>query len=391
MQPQSTHAPKAVRVVIQQPALPKYRVPVYAELARRPGIDVTVRYDDSAREIASVAPNGFNAEVAPIHSLRIGGRTLRWHPAQVRSATRADADVLILMWDLHYASLPMALLRARMAGVKTVLWGHGYSKTDAAWRAWPRRQVTRAANALLFYNHTIAKRYIEMGVDPQKIFVAPNALDQSPIQSAREHWLGRADQLREFQRRHQLDRGPVILFVSRFDPANRTDLLLHAASRLRHSHPTLRVVLVGKGSDETNLRQLTESLGLGDQVLFPGAIYDELELAPWFLSSTLFCYPVNIGLSLLHAFGYGLPVITSAKLDSHGPEIEALVHGENGLLYRHLDVDALTEAVQSILDDEAFGARLSRAAHQTATGKYSLHAMVDGMEAAIRYCASLQR
>ena len=39
-----------------------------------------------------------------------------------------------------------------------------------------------------------------------------------------------------------------------------------------------------------------------------GSIYDEIELAPWFLTADAFVYPENIGLSILHAFGYGLPV-----------------------------------------------------------------------------------
>ena len=40
------------------------------------------------------------------------------------------------------------LLRARASGVKTVLWGHGYSKHEAPWRAWPRRKVASLADAV---------------------------------------------------------------------------------------------------------------------------------------------------------------------------------------------------------------------------------------------------
>ena len=37
------------------------------------------------------------------------------------------------------------------------------------------------------------------------------------------------------------------------------------------------------------------------------------------------CYPVNIGLSLLHAFGFGLPVVTGNDIGSHNPGIETLL------------------------------------------------------------------
>ena len=125
-----------------------------------------------------------------------------------------------------------------------------------------------------------------------------------------------------------------MLYVSRLDPDNRLDLAIQAVHQLQAEFPTLQFVAIGKGDAERQrLEKLVAHLDLAHQVRFLGPIYDELELAPWFLTADLFCYPQNIGLSLLHAFGYGLPVITSDHVESQNPEIEALRHGENGMLY----------------------------------------------------------
>lgn len=384
------HTP-TIRLVIQQPALPKYRLPVFRELARRPGIDLRIFYGETPG-LSNIDATDLATHHAPMKSLRIGGQELFWHAPQLRYATRAATDVLILSWSTRYASLVPALLRARKNGVPTILWGHGYSKREAAWRAWPREKIAGLATALMFYNHTAANAYRDRGWDPQRLFVALNALDQTPIQAARKHWLDRPDDLARFRREHGLggaSGGPTILFVSRFEPANRIDLLIRASAVLRQRHPGLQTIIIGKGEpEETRLKQLTASLGLTDCVRFPGAIYDEMHLAPWFLSANAFCYPANIGLSLLHAFGYGLPTVTSDRTESQNPEIEALRPDDNGLLYRHDDPMSLAETLDRLLSDPALAARMSGAAHRTATERFTLGNMVNGMEAAVRYCAA---
>src|SRR5687768_14253077 len=119
-------APRPIRLVIQQPALPRYRIAPFALLAQRPGIDLTLLYGDAPDAPATVEPAGFCGVFSHIRSIW-GGRLL-WHGASWRYATRRRADVLILSWNVRFLSLIPTLLRARANGVKTILWGHGYSK-----------------------------------------------------------------------------------------------------------------------------------------------------------------------------------------------------------------------------------------------------------------------
>ena len=99
---------------------------------------------------------------------------------------------------------------------------------------------------------------------------------------------------------------------------------------------------------------------------------------------TLFCYPVNIGLSIMHALGYGLPVVTSDDLAAHNPEIEALEPGGNGLLYRDGDVDDLVARWKDLMTDHDQRARMSRQAIRTVEEKYTLENMVQGFLDAMR-------
>lgn len=376
----------SIRLVMQQPAFPKYRLPVFQELSRRPGVKLYIDYGDMPG-IPNVEPAGLDARQSHLCVGHLGRHPIYWHSAQYRYIKHSTTDVLLLSWNLHYATLIPALLLAKLRGIPTILWGHGCSKTESRLRKFSRSTVARLATALLFYNQTVADEYLRDGWNPQRIYVAPNALDQQAIQAAREHWLSRPDELRSFQKEKGLDTGPVVVFVSRFDPANQVDLLLKAVASLTSQFPDLKLAVVGKGEPEgRRLRELAESLGLKDRVLFPGAIYEEMQLAPWFLSAKLFCYPSNMGLSLLHAFGYGLPVVTCDSVSAHGPEFFALRPGENGLLFPPGDDQALAQAIRSILIDPNLQQRLSQQAHRTVTEQYSVKQMVDGMVAAVQYC-----
>ena len=376
-----------IRVIVQQPALPKYRVPVFRELARRPGIRLTVYYGQ-VPFLANAQPDGFEAVYAPLWRKKFGRHPLNWHAPQWRFASGKDADVLVMTWDVHYITLVPALLRARLHGVPTILWGHGYSKHESRWRPWPRRKVAELATALLFYNHTAANRYLADGWDPKRIYVALNSLDQTPIQQARASWLNRPRELEAFAQQEGLRPGPVVIFVSRLEMANQVDWLFRAGVKLLQVYPHLRIVIVGKGPDESRLREISSSLGLDAHVRFTGPIYEDEKLAPWMLSAKVFCYPTNIGLSILHGLGYALPVLTSDRTEAQNPEIEALVPGENGLVYAHGDIDDLAAKLQRIIDDRELAARLSDGALKTVMDRFNHQRMVDGYEAAIRYAYS---
>ena len=184
----------------------------------------------------------------------------------------------------------------------------------------------------------------------------------------------------------------MILFISRLEADKRVDLLLDAFKIVANQRPGAKLAIIGRGEEEQALRDRTGRLGLSDRVIFPGAIYDEMQLAPWFLSAACMAYPVAIGLSVLHAFGYRLPVVTSDDIASHNPEIEALRDGENGLLYRDGDVGDFAAKMLMCMNDTEVRRRMSDAALLTVgePDGFCIPRMVRGFVEAIAYARSRQ-
>jgi glycosyltransferase involved in cell wall biosynthesis len=383
--------PKPIRVTIQHPFLSHYRVPVFRQLAQRPGIKLLVVYGHMPN-MPNVDPDGFDGRYEPLEIQTLMGKEIMWCGTHMRYVSKKRSDVMVLMWNTRYLSLVPALIKAKFTGVKTILWGHGCSKTETGLRSMLRQTVAKLGDALLLYNHTVAQRYRDYGWPAERVYVGLNSLDQTAARSAREKWSSDPAKLDAFRKEHDLDKGPYIFFVSRLDPANRLDLLVTAVAGLKDKHPGLQALIVGKGEDERKrLETLAESLGVTDNIRFLGAIYGEEQLAPYFMSSTVFCYPSNMGLSILHAFGYGLPVICGDKQELMGPEVEALKDGENGLFFRHGDADSLAQALDRVLSDPRLASKMADGARATIDNQFNINTMVTGIEDAIRYCASIAR
>ena len=388
----------AVRVCIVQPLVPRYRVPVFERLAAQPGIDLEIRAGtgEPGSSLEAAAPSDmFRFVAAP--QKRIG--PFLSQPGQVEAVSTGEFDVVILSWNARYLQLAKALRVARKRGVRTILWGHGYSKRESSLRRFNRNRFLRLADACLVYNHTAAKRLVAEGTPCEKVFVALNAIDQAPIAAARGHWLERPDALRDFQRQHNLalaegsDRPDLVVFVSRLEPDKRVDLLIEAFAKVLQRRPSARLAIIGRGPEQTRLESLAGRLGIKSAVRFTGAIYDEDKLAPWFLSASVFAYPVAIGLSILHSFGYGVPVVTSDDHASHNPEIEALRPVVNGLTYRDGDTAAFAEAMIRILANPADQQRMSDAAIATVSSPdgFTIERMVRGFVDAIHFVNAKDR
>lgn len=383
-----------IRALLVQPTLAKYRLPVYRELAGREGIDSLLWYGDHNPGM-NVEPDGFAAELKPIKSWRLAGQEALWHQAQIDATERKDVDALVLSWGSRYLSLGPALRRAKRRGLPVVLWGHGYSRTENALSRWARNRIAKLATVLMFYDEQTAAAAIESGWPADRVFTAPNAIDQAPIAAARDACLADSAALNAFRESEELIGRRIVLYVSRFIPENRVELLIEAIDHLRKTKPEVLAVLVGGGQEFSRIDSMVAQRGLADHVRLLGPIYEEERLASWFVSADLFVYPAAIGLSLLHAFGYGLPVVTDDSSTGHNPEIIAFdPHdgpNQNGACYRTGDAASFANTILRLMDDETLRNTLSANALATIEQRYNVPAMVDGMEAALRRCVELSR
>ena len=372
------------KLSIQQPSLAHYRVSLYEAL--KDYYDITIYY--GVNDIVSVLPKGVSTKYSRLYSRKLFGFTFKWHNAQLLAVNK-KSDVVILSWDVQYFTLWLAIIKSKFYRKPVILWGHGFSKNEHPFK-WKIRLIpTYFCKAIILYDFQTAEAYKGIKSVAHKVFVAPNSLDQIPIQRARQIWNGDSTRLVDFRQKHGIDSTFNLIYIGRIYKENKLEILLKAVRLAVKEIAKLRLIVIGDGKEYfQEVIELARSYGIQNNILWVGPLYKEEEIAPWMMSSHIFCYPSNIGLSIMHAFGYGLPVVTDNALNEHNPEIWSLEDGFNGLLYEKDSPVDLVDKVLALYKNSDEHKRLSGNAFSTVLNKYNMKNMTEGFKNAIEYSAS---
>jgi glycosyltransferase involved in cell wall biosynthesis len=138
----------------------------------------------------------------------------------------------------------------------------------------------------------------------------------------------------DLRRMHGLEGNVVIGYVGFFFAYEGVDVLLRAFAQLADL-PRLRLVLVGRGDEESALRALMARLGLASRVLFAGAV-PHADVRRWYSVCDVLVYPrrrtestaLVTPLKPLEAMAMAKPVVAAAV----GGLQELIRNGETGLL-----------------------------------------------------------
>jgi glycosyltransferase involved in cell wall biosynthesis len=151
---------------------------------------------------------------------------------------------------------------------------------------------------------------------------------------------------------------PVIGTVGNFTAKKDHVTLLRATAIVREQLPTVRVVLVGSGPLETEMRQTVATLGLEANVLFAGSRGDVPEILPAFDVFALSSRFEGLPIALLEAMATGLACVATGV----GGIPEVITDGVDGVLVEPGNPAQLAGAMVDVLRDPARRRALGRRA-----------------------------
>jgi len=148
----------------------------------------------------------------------------------------------------------------------------------------------------------------------------------------------------------------VIGSVGRLEKVKNYQLLLRAFAQLYKKFARVRLVLVGGGSLEDELRGLAEQLGIALQVTFIGQMqaYGYYPLFDCFVQSS---NKEGISLALLEAMSAGIPCVVTNESRQHC----VIGHGTTGLLVQAGDVQGVVSSLERLIGDASMRQRLGAA------------------------------
>ena len=169
-----------------------------------------------------------------------------------------------------------------------------------------------------------------------------------------------------------------ILFTGRLRYYKGLQYLIEAMPQVR---PEGRLIIIGIGPMEADLRAQVARLGLGERVTFTGEVSDA-DLPGYYARADLFVLPScerseAYGLVLLEAMAAGLPVVCT-ELGTGTSFINQ--NGQTGLVVPPSNPTALAVALNELIGDPARRLEMGQRASQRVVSEFNLEKMCDQIE-----------
>jgi glycosyltransferase involved in cell wall biosynthesis len=328
---------------------------------------------DVGGEVFAITPTIEEAD-GPVRLIRVGRRAslARWDLCPslgptLRRALRSDVDIV----HLHVPNPTMLISLATQRTDAAIVVGY---HSDVV------RQKVLAQGLRPFERNVFGRASLMLATSPnyqggsrtlqrysRKVDVLSFGIDLQP-------YLAPSRQAEEFAHRLRREHGsPLWLSVGRLVYYKG----LHVAMRAL-VHVPGKLLIVGQGPLQNELRALAVSLGVSDRVIWAAHLTAE-ELTGAFLAADALWFPSNarseaFGFVQAEAMACGCPVI-NAEIP-HSGVVWVSQHGVSGLSVPVNDPEAFAAAAQQLLSEPGLRDRLSAGARQRAIAEFDQQVMV---------------
>ncbi len=227
------------------------------------------------------------------------------------------------------------------------------------------QRVLRRAARVGVVSRQLGEQFVIAGIDPGKIDVIPNGIEPSAFAV-----LDPRDKVRA---RFGLGDGFVLGFAGSLKPWHGVGLLIEAFSVIAKRDLTARLLLIGTGPTEDDLRRSVARTGLGDRVVFAGAVPHEqipnllsvmdVAAAPFLPVQDFYFSPIK----LFEYMASGACVVASRA----GQIAEVIEHGIDGLLAEPGSLEDLVNQIETVRVSPSLRKKLSERASAKVHSHYT--------------------
>ncbi|HIF9551298.1 TPA: glycosyltransferase [Photobacterium damselae] len=338
---------KNIKINILQPCLPKYRIPFFNKLI--------AEYQTINFYSSKVDHLGVRSAVSDLTSSNVylDGKEIILpmgflFQTHILNKEIYNADLLIINGNIRYISNYILIFLCKLYKTKVIWWGQA---GKGKFTIYVRKLISKLCDGFLLYTDDEKKNYSNLRIPIEAL---NNGLDFNSIS--------------KFVKKDKETNDIInLIFIGRNSKKSRLNLLIDAVSDIRVSDKVKLYIVGDKEIYERN------------NIISVGEIYDENIISLYMNKSDVFIYPGNVGLSIIHAFCYGLPAIIHDNRDLHMPEVSAFENNVNGFSFKYGDKNSLVETILKAYHNKKNGEldSLSESAYLVAKNIYNIDEMTN--------------
>jgi len=358
----------ASRVVIVQPALPRYRLRLFNMISEK--VPLLLVYSGASPEGVMSVDGERGFDVSIIDEVDLLGK-LFWQKGVVSIVLRENISNLVIGGNPRYLSSVIAILIAKFRKIPVVVWGHSMSSTSGTLRTWIRMRLMQFADTIMLYYpeeierlpHRIRSRAIgvDNSIDTKAIFDVQESISNADVASVRTQY-GLCNTL-------------LLITIGRITAKANLGLVIKAVTLARQKQCQVKLVVIGDGPESAKLARLCNELNVSESIIWLGELYDERNIGVWMKAADAFVYGGAVGLSLIHAFAYGLPAIISSDVRDHNPEALLFRSGHNGATFERDDPASLAHTICEHIANPGLLRKMGENAHRVAHERLGIERM----------------
>ena len=288
-----------------------------------------------------------------------------------RLIKKIQPDIIHAHYISHFGIL--AALYSRLSGFRPIVltaWGSDILIDPKGLKKWLVKYALKKADLITCDAENLKETMIELGADSQKIKIVYHGIDTKKFNPNQKD--------EKIRKKLKIFNSPTVIGTRGLKPVYDVKSLIKAVPLVLKQVPDAKFVIAGRGSQETELKQLAKSLGVSDSIRFVGFIPQDI-LPKYFASSDVYVSTSlsdSFAVSALEAMACGLaPVMTDVADNKIW-----IKDGENGFIVPTKNPESLAEKIIYLLENKDVRVKFGKINRKIVEEKQDYYKVMEKME-----------
>ncbi|MEM3709050.1 MAG: glycosyltransferase family 4 protein [Nitrososphaerales archaeon] len=368
-----------------------YRHPLFEELSKT--VDLLV-YQCSVKEATrkwDLWPRNYNYrfKVLPRIPVKTSVGDSNLNPTIMKEIVKNRPHVVIISGYTDPTTW-LAFVTCKILKIPIIYWTEGIREPRSIMGILSRpirRLFTTKSNAVIVPGRLSKEYIIRLGATKEKIFIAPNTIDNKLfVETAKKY--------SEFKNQLKTSIGfnnkIVIFSVGQLIERKGFRYLLEAYSWVEKEHNNVALLICGSGPIKNSLIELADRLKIQNLKIIESGMSLE-KLIKLYSIADIFVLPTLEdvwGFVINEAIACGLPVISTSASQA---AIEMIDNGKNGYIVKERDSRQLYNALKKLIVAPDMRILMGFKSRETVVNDFDVSKTVSGFMSAIEYCLKGKR